>query len=187
MTEGAWILFGINGPPPLTRMTATLMSTAITVRTDKARDELAWHRSSTVAPRCRTSSERRGRPKWRVVVARRNVVYSTPVVGRQVNWPNIWLSASSEGEIIGHTIAWTAENHIYMENSPAELPAGWVADPDENAQNKNRYRYDQAIGDVALIAMGDDVTRAHGHFRKHVLLQVHGRVQHPSPTTRRAK
>ena len=42
VTEGAWNLFGIKSAPPLTRMAATLMSTAMTVRTDKAQSELAW-------------------------------------------------------------------------------------------------------------------------------------------------
>ncbi len=40
--ESAWGALGLSGPPPITRLTATLMSTAMTVRTDKARRELGW-------------------------------------------------------------------------------------------------------------------------------------------------
>ena len=40
--EATWRLLGLSSTPPVTRMAAALMSTAMTVRTDKARAELGW-------------------------------------------------------------------------------------------------------------------------------------------------
>jgi len=40
--EGTWRLFRIQRTPPLTRFAAYMMSAAITVRTDKARDQLGY-------------------------------------------------------------------------------------------------------------------------------------------------
>lgn len=40
--ESTWALFGWSGPPPITRMAATLMSSDMTVKTDRARAELGW-------------------------------------------------------------------------------------------------------------------------------------------------
>ena len=42
MTEGAWRLLRLKNQPPLTRFTAAMMSSAVTVRTDKARAELGY-------------------------------------------------------------------------------------------------------------------------------------------------
>lgn len=42
IVESTWVALGIQRDPPVTRMAASLMSTAMTVRTDKARRELEW-------------------------------------------------------------------------------------------------------------------------------------------------
>jgi hypothetical protein len=42
VAEGAWRLLRLGGQPPLTRLTAAMLSSNITVRTDKARAELGW-------------------------------------------------------------------------------------------------------------------------------------------------
>ncbi len=42
MTEGAWRLLRLQSQPPLTRFTAAMLSSSVTVRTDKARAELGY-------------------------------------------------------------------------------------------------------------------------------------------------
>lgn len=42
VAEGAWRLLRLGGQPPLTRFTAAMLSSNVTVRTDKARAELGW-------------------------------------------------------------------------------------------------------------------------------------------------
>lgn len=42
MSEGVWRLLRLRGQPPLTRFTACMLSSTVTVRTDKARAELGY-------------------------------------------------------------------------------------------------------------------------------------------------
>lgn len=42
VAEGAWRLVGAQNPPPVTRMSVDLMACDMTVRSDRARDELGW-------------------------------------------------------------------------------------------------------------------------------------------------
>lgn len=48
VAEGAWRLLRLGGQPPLTRFTAAMLSSNVTVRTDKARAELGWEPVITV-------------------------------------------------------------------------------------------------------------------------------------------
>lgn len=40
--EGAWRRLGLRRAPPMTRFAVDMMSSTVTVRTDRAREELGW-------------------------------------------------------------------------------------------------------------------------------------------------
>jgi nucleoside-diphosphate-sugar epimerase len=42
IVEGTWRLFGIRRAPPMTRFAIDMMSSTVTVRTDRARNELGY-------------------------------------------------------------------------------------------------------------------------------------------------
>ena len=61
VVEGLWLLLGWRSSPPVTRMAAALMSTAMTVQTDRARAELGWAPVTTREDGLRALADAEGR------------------------------------------------------------------------------------------------------------------------------